>query len=204
MKRLTERDTNGTAMAACCGENCKHNFCCESGGFAECRDMDDIIDRLAAIEDILGDEYDLDRLRELVEADREQEFQRHLKRFDIMPPKNHSESEGAGTCYIERELAVSAIRDIDTAPSYIDADDVIEQAMYKLDKIIPAADVAPVRHGTWIHPHWCNDVSAANCSECGAEAQHREYRGVQKYYKVCPSCGALMDTKEENNLGTAL
>lgn len=31
-----------------------------------------IVDRLAAIEDILGDEYDLDRLRELVEADREQ------------------------------------------------------------------------------------------------------------------------------------
>lgn len=70
MKRLTERDTNGTAMAACCGENCKHNFCCENGGFAECGDMDDIIDRLAAIEDILGDGYDLDRLMALVEADR--------------------------------------------------------------------------------------------------------------------------------------
>lgn len=31
----------------------------------------EIIDRLAAIEDILGDEYDLDRLRELAQADRE-------------------------------------------------------------------------------------------------------------------------------------
>ena len=30
-----------------------------------------VIDRLAAIEDILGDDYDLDRLRELVEADRD-------------------------------------------------------------------------------------------------------------------------------------
>ena len=29
------------------------------------------IDRLSAIEDILGEEYDLDRLRELVQADRE-------------------------------------------------------------------------------------------------------------------------------------
>lgn len=46
MKRLTERDINGTAMAACCGENCSHNFCCENGGYAECGDMDDIIDRL--------------------------------------------------------------------------------------------------------------------------------------------------------------
>lgn len=34
-------------------------------GIAEC------LDRLAAIEDILGDEYDLDRLRELVQADKE-------------------------------------------------------------------------------------------------------------------------------------
>lgn len=31
----------------------------------------DIINRLATIEDILGDGYDLDRLRELVEADRD-------------------------------------------------------------------------------------------------------------------------------------
>lgn len=162
------------------------------------------IERLAIIEDILGDEYNLGRLRELMEADRNQELQRHLKRFDIMPPKNRPEIDKVGTCYIERELAVSAIRDIDTSPPYIDADDVIEQAMYKLDKIIPSDDVAPVRHGKWIHTHWCNDVSAANCSECGAEAQHREYRGVQKYYKVCPSCGALMDTKEENDLGSAL
>lgn len=29
------------------------------------------VDRLSAIEDILGDEYDLDRLRELAQADRE-------------------------------------------------------------------------------------------------------------------------------------
>ena len=29
------------------------------------------VDRLAAIEDILGDEYDLDRLRELAQADKE-------------------------------------------------------------------------------------------------------------------------------------
>ena len=29
------------------------------------------VDRLAAIEDILGEEYDLDRLRELAQADRE-------------------------------------------------------------------------------------------------------------------------------------
>ena len=34
-------------------------------------DVYEIADRLAIIEDILGDDYDLDRLRELVQAGRE-------------------------------------------------------------------------------------------------------------------------------------
>lgn len=34
--------------------------------------MGNAVDRLAAIEDILGNEYDLDRLLELVQADREE------------------------------------------------------------------------------------------------------------------------------------
>ena len=37
----------------------------------ECESVGDIVRRLAAIEDILGDEYDLDRLRELAQADRD-------------------------------------------------------------------------------------------------------------------------------------
>lgn len=52
MKRLTIR-TNEASIS----------FDCESVG--------DIVRRLAAIEDILGDEYDIDRLRKLVEADKE-------------------------------------------------------------------------------------------------------------------------------------
>lgn len=39
------------------------------------------VDRLADIEDILGDDYDLDRLRELVEADRDE-------RCVVLPCKN--------------------------------------------------------------------------------------------------------------------
>ena len=56
MKRLTGKYGNGTIYC-----NCTQN--------------ENAIKRLAAIEDILGDEYELDRVRELVEADREQEFQ---------------------------------------------------------------------------------------------------------------------------------
>ena len=51
MKRLTGKYENGTAY---------YNIV----------PGESTIDRLAAIEDILGDEYDLDRLRELAEADR--------------------------------------------------------------------------------------------------------------------------------------
>ena len=52
MKRLTGKYENGTAY---------YNIV----------PGESTIDRLAAIEDILGDEYDLDRLRELAQADRE-------------------------------------------------------------------------------------------------------------------------------------
>ena len=41
------------------------------------------IHRLAAIEDILGDEYDLDRLRELAQADRE-------GRCVVLPPDDYT------------------------------------------------------------------------------------------------------------------
>ena len=37
----------------------------------ECESVGDIVRRLAAIEDILGDEYDLEKLKELVQAKRE-------------------------------------------------------------------------------------------------------------------------------------
>ena len=39
---------------------------CEYGNFPCPVVTQDVIDRLAAIEDILGDEYELDRLRELL------------------------------------------------------------------------------------------------------------------------------------------
>lgn len=46
------------------------------------------VDRLAAIEDIMGDTYDLDRLREMVEADREGRCRIHPK----------SENNTCGSC----------------------------------------------------------------------------------------------------------
>lgn len=46
--------------------------------------------------------------------------------------------------------------------------------------------------GKWIKSHWRGSTSCANCSVCDFEAQHSEFRGVQKYYKICPNCGARM------------
>lgn len=50
-----------------CREVCQQQ---EENGCKDCP-IAKAFDRLAAIEDILGEEYDLDRLRELVQADRE-------------------------------------------------------------------------------------------------------------------------------------
>lgn len=50
-----------------CGEVCKSR---DNEGCNGCP-IANAFDRLAAIEDILGDDYDLDRLKELVEADRD-------------------------------------------------------------------------------------------------------------------------------------
>lgn len=68
MERLTElhfKKSDGFYMK--CSEHCcKEDFSCE-----DCKEFEKLVDRLGTIEDILGDEYDLDRLRELAQADRE-------------------------------------------------------------------------------------------------------------------------------------
>lgn len=68
MERLTERTAAGVA-------NINYSGCYFDDGMrdkiAESARRQTVIERLASIEDILGEDYDLDRLRELVEADRE-------------------------------------------------------------------------------------------------------------------------------------
>lgn len=56
---------------------------------------------------------------------------------------------------------------------------------------IPAADVAPVVHGRWIHDgHRINGgIDWCHCSECG---KSDNFCARTNY---CPSCGAKMDEK---------
>lgn len=66
---------------------------------------------------------------------------------------------------------------------------------------IPAADVAPVRHGKWIRLQHSGTIVCGNCGRNIRKNHGNDYADFEPY---CPSCGSLMDTKEENNLGTAL
>ena len=84
--------------------------------------------------------------------------------------------------YIERAAAINAIRQY--------------QYPYGVEFLLanlPTADVAEVRHGRWVNPHWRNSDFACNCSACGVEAIHREYRWHERgIYPICPNCGARM------------
>lgn len=59
MKRLTKHLENGEATRSDCNISC--DYC-----FGACGKAQGIADRLAAIEDIMGDDYDLERLKEAV------------------------------------------------------------------------------------------------------------------------------------------
>lgn len=186
MERLTKRMLKGPGYYMKCSETCPYD--CQEN--CDCEEFDKFVDRLAAIEDLLGDDYDLDRLVELVEEDRQHAFQRHLKRFDIKPPIPHRPESGLAK-YIDveafmRELADAcdgidlrflrgrAVKEaIDTVKNHVNA--------------IPAANVAPVVHGRW-EPMTDYPGTYSKCTACGQKA--RGYRPSMHY---CPNCGAKMD-----------
>lgn len=58
--------------------------------------------------------------------------------------------------------------------------DIIEKA-----KLIPSADVAPVRHGHWIFDDFDGDGYDYQCSYCGTYSK--------KDGKYCDNCGAIME-----------
>ena len=75
--------------------------------------------------------------------------------------------------YIEREKVLSKAAPVEGCFSdMISAYDVI---------MLPAADVAPVRHGRWIE----HEDGVFTCSECGNAESNESY--------FCRYCGAKMD-----------
>lgn len=90
--------------------------------------------------------------------------------------------------YIKREDALNALREYSVTK--------LKTAIRRL----PSADVAPVRHGHWIHVDDVYDISGMykgevwECSECGYRFERLKDSGISM--KVCHDCGARMDAKE--------
>ena len=81
--------------------------------------------------------------------------------------------------YIERGAAIKSL--LNDAPEQVsysreDAADCI--------RYMDAADVAPVRHGRWLHHTMIGGHIHAECSEC------HKVRIIDNY---CPNCGCRMD-----------
>ncbi len=92
------------------------------------------------------------------------------------------------TEYIDRNAAVKAIMETkwERGSDGAMAMEIVASA--------PLADVVPVVYGEWVHPHWRNSNYCCDCSVCGSEAMHQEYKwSDKKIYPICPACGAKMD-----------
>ena len=95
--------------------------------------------------------------------------------------------------YIKREAATNVACNI-----LWNINDLSTSVMAKALNSIPAADVAPVRHGRWLHteePLGWKDVDCMECSAC-----HDSWIIEEDYcfddmplWNYCPSCGAKMD-----------
>ena len=85
--------------------------------------------------------------------------------------------------YIERESAIkSLLNDCLGQVSYSRED--AADCIFWLD----TADVAPVRHGKWLH----RKNGVAYCSECEVDT-------VEDETNYCPNCGAKMDLEERHD-----
>lgn len=83
--------------------------------------------------------------------------------------------------YIEAEKTVDTFRlwfeRIGFRPSFEDVQAIIPQ--------VPAADVAPVRHGRWVECPIADGID--QCSQCTFMVPE------QNHYPYCPNCGSKMD-----------
>lgn len=99
--------------------------------------------------------------------------------------------------YIERESLIedcnAIISNIQFTSPYQDDIDTMVSGMERIRDMIdeaPAADVAPVVHGEWIHKN-----GEMYCSICNSEALMDEVYYESPY---CPDCGARMDGGNSN------
>ena len=98
--------------------------------------------------------------------------------------------------YIDREAAIKAFNNFDAGradspPFTLLTPEEFAEYLYEL----PAADVAPVRHGRWEYiPQTLNTLSQLRCPFCGWWSLDPSIDGA---YNYCPNCGARMDGESE-------
>ena len=100
------------------------------------------------------------------------------------------------TEYIERDALLD---DISAAVKHRGMGEIIGQTLMRYVKRQPAADVAPVVHGRWIHSRYedCSEqFELVKCSQCNHEAYAMAFYVRGGNY--CPACGAKMDGGAEN------
>ena len=93
---------------------------------------------------------------------------------------------------INRDEFIEAVKDIPMWGS----------AAAMLADSIPAADVAPVVHGRWIHSRYedCSEqFELVKCSQCNHEAYAMAFYVRGGNY--CPNCGAKMDGGADHEAG---
>lgn len=89
--------------------------------------------------------------------------------------------------YIEREEVIKILEhyDLSSGSTLGCHSGAIECAIFAI-KMLPAADVAPVRRGRWIEKD-----GIQICSECGEEHEWEDYRAP-----YCDTCGAKMNKED--------
>lgn len=103
--------------------------------------------------------------------------------------------------YIERKTAFDAITDLAGKAPTRSAYEAVWKSARALKKI-PAADVAPVVYGRWIHSRYedCSEqFELVKCSQCNHEAYAMAFYVRGGNY--CPACGAKMDGGDNDAVG---
>lgn len=72
----------------------------------------------------------------------------------------------------------------------------LREVLERIELLIPAANVAEVRHGKWIDPEDDDSATTWYCSKCSYPVRTM---GGYPSYSYCPNCGALMKEEEHES-----
>ena len=95
--------------------------------------------------------------------------------------------------YIEREALITKFKKMELGEHGL-VERLFADGVYAVIAAFPAADVAPVVHGRWIHSRYedCSEqFELVKCSQCNHEAYAMAFYVRGGNY--CPACGAKMD-----------